>query len=184
MTMTAPRYDTVAELRKVRQVRRFRDEPVPQPLVEELLQVARWTGSSINTQPWHFVVVTDRDQLAALAGLTPWIDWLAGAPLAIAIVLDGTQPAVEYFDEGRVTERLLIAARFLGLGAGTAWISEGEDQARGKAILGVPERYIARSVVALGYPQDAGTSSRKPVASGRRPLEDLVSYGTFQDRKR
>lgn len=183
MQSIAPNPDAVALLRKVRQTRRFEAEPVPEALIEELLQVARWTGSSINTQPWHFVLVTDRGQLAALSGITPWIDWLADVPIAIAIVLDGKNPAVEHFDEGRVTERLLIAARFLGLGAGTAWFNEETEQARGREILGVPDGYIARSVVALGYPRPVVGASTKPVVSGRRPLDELVSHGTFQDRK-
>lgn len=71
MQSIAPNPDAVAHLRKVRQTRRFEAEPVPEALIEELLQVARWTGSSINTQPWHFVLVTDRGQLAALSGITP-----------------------------------------------------------------------------------------------------------------
>src|SRR5688572_31290696 len=89
MSTVAPDIAAVAQLRKVRQTRRFEDTPVPDHLLEEVLQVARWTGSSINTQPWHFVLITDPEQLSALSETSPWIDWLADAPLAIAIVLDG-----------------------------------------------------------------------------------------------
>ncbi len=183
MSTVIPDLDSVAQLRKVRQTRRFEPTPVSGDLLEEVLQVARWTGSSINTQPWHFVVVTDPDQLEALSKTSPWIDWLADAPMAVAIVLDGKLPAVEYFDEGRVTERILIAARMLGLGAGTAWLGDEAGQAQARSILGVPDGYILRSAVALGYPAPANAASGKPLVAGRFPLDQLVSHGIFTDRK-
>jgi nitroreductase len=183
MSIVAPDIAAVAQLRKVRQTRRFEQTPVPDELLAELLQVARWTGSSINTQPWHFVVVTETEQLGALSRTSPWIDWLADAPLAIAIVLDGKLPEVEYFDEGRLTERVLIAARMLGLGAGTAWLGDEAGQAKAKSILRVPDGYILRSAVAIGYPASVNAASGKPLVAGRYPLDQLVRYGTFTDRK-
>ena len=51
------------ELQKVRQSRRFTEEPVTDEQLETLLEVAQWTGSSRNTQPWHFIVIRDKDQL-------------------------------------------------------------------------------------------------------------------------
>jgi nitroreductase len=183
MSTVAPDIAAVAQLRKVRQTRRFENTPVPDDLLQEMLQVARWTGSSTNTQPWQFVVITDSDQLGALSETSAWIDWLADAPMAIAIVLDGKQPSVEYFDEGRVTERILIAAGMLGLGAGTAWLGDEAGQARARSVLGVPEGYILRSAIAIGYPASVNGASGKPLVAGRYPLDQLVSHGTFTNRK-
>src|SRR5690242_8334959 len=81
--------DAVDEIRKVRQARLFHDKPIPEDVLNELLEVARWSGSSRNTQPWHFVVVTDKQMLHDLSQLRPPINWVADAPLAIAVVLDG-----------------------------------------------------------------------------------------------
>src|SRR5688572_33225234 len=113
--------EVIEELRKVRQIRQYRPDPVPEDLVQELLEIARWTGSSRNTQPWHFIVITDKAQLAQISQIRTPINWVADAPLAIAIVLDGANNVSEPYDEGRVTERLMIGARLLGLGGGTAW---------------------------------------------------------------
>ncbi|HEX2514259.1 MAG TPA: nitroreductase family protein, partial [Chloroflexota bacterium] len=110
-----PRPAQVAELiRTVRQARQYRPDPVPQDVLAELLRVAQWTGSSRNSQPWHFIVITDKERLRRLSELRPPIGWMAAAPLGIAIVLDGANPTSEAYDEGRVTERLLIAARSRG----------------------------------------------------------------------
>ena len=79
----------IEKLRTVRQIRQYAPDPVPDDVLQQLLEVARWTGSSKNTQPWHFIVVSDPAVLRRISALRSNINWLAGAPLAIAIVLDG-----------------------------------------------------------------------------------------------
>ena len=166
----------VEQIRKVRQARLYRPDPVPDDVLHQLLEVARWTGSSRNTQPWHFIVVTDKEQLRRISRVRPPINWVADAPLAIAIVLDGVSPISEAYDEGRVTERVLIAARLLGLGGGTAWYGDEAQQAEGKRILGIPPERTARSVVVIGYPTTIVDPRPNRVAGGRKPLSEVVSH--------
>jgi nitroreductase len=175
-TLTNAR-EVTQELRKVRQARQFRPDPVPDDVLNELLEIARWTGSSRNTQPWHFVVITDKEQLRRLSQIRPPINWVADAPLGIAIVLNGLNDASEAYDEGRVTERLLIGARILGLGGGTAWFGDAAQQRQAKEILGIPAERTARSVVAIGYPTTTRDARPNPVVGGRKPLPEIVSYG-------
>jgi nitroreductase family protein len=179
MAMLANAREVTEELRQVRQARLYRPDPVPEDVLADLLQVARWTGSSRNSQPWHFIVVTDKEQLRQISQLRTPINWVADAPLAIAIVLDGANEMSETYDEGRVTERLLIGARIRGLGGGTAWFGEEENQRRAKEILGIPAEKAAHSVVVLGYPTT--TKDHRPNANigGRKPLSEVVSYGRF-----
>lgn len=178
MTLADAR-ELAAQLRKVRQIRQYRPDLVPDDVVAELLEVARWTGSSRNTQPWHFIVVTDKEQLRQISEIRTPINWVAKAPLAIAIVLDGENEASEAYDEGRVTERLLIGAQFLGLGGGTAWFGDAAQQQQGKVVLGIPSERTARSVVVLGYPTSARDPRPGAVAGGRKPLSEIVSYGRW-----
>jgi nitroreductase len=175
----AARTERVRELRKVRQSRQYTDEPVSEADLTELLEVARWTGSSTNSQPWHFVAVTDPDDLRAIGAARAAIAWVGAAPLAIAIVLNGDNEASEAYDEGRVTERLLIAARYLGLGAGTAWIGEPEAQATVKERLGIPAERTLRSVVVIGHPQIGVTHKLGRKTSGRRPIDEVSSRGRY-----
>jgi nitroreductase len=181
-TLTNAR-EVTRELCKVRQVRQYRPEPVPDDVVAELLEIARWTGSSRNTQPWHFIVVTDKEQLRQISRLRTPINWLADAPLAIAIVLEGASEVGETYDEGRVTERLLIGAHLLGLGGGTAWFGDASQQQQGKEILGIPAERTARSVVALGYPSSTKDPRPGAAAGGRKPLAEIVSYGRMGQSK-
>lgn len=172
----------IETLRTVRQIRQYAPDPVPDDVVAQLLQVARWTGSSKNGQPWHFVVVRDRDALKRISELRANINWLAGVPLGIAIVLeaDGISPA---YDEGRVTERLLIGAHALGLGGGTAWFGDESQQAEAKRILGIPADRTARSLVAIGRP--TSITDPRPMArpGGRKPLSEIVSYERWGNAK-
>jgi nitroreductase len=167
------------QIRTVRQARLYQPDPVPAEVLDQLLEIARWTGSSRNTQPWRFIVVTDREQLQQISQLRPPINWVADVPLAIAIVLNGENPLSEAYDEGRVTERLLIGARVLGLGGGVAWFGDEAQQAEGERILGIPDELTARSVVAIGYPTT--TKDHRPNANvpGRKPLSELVSYERY-----
>lgn len=173
--------EATAEVRKVRQARLYRPDPVPDDLLQQLLEIARWTGSSRNTQPWEFIVITDREQLRRISEIRQPIGWVADAPLAIAIVLNGESPISEAFDEGRVTERLLIGARLLGLGGGTAWFGDDAQQAEGKRVLGIPAERTARSVVAIGYPTTTKDHRPNPAIAGRRSLSELVSYDRFRN---
>jgi nitroreductase len=173
----------IEQLRTVRQIRQYAADPVPDEVIAQLLQVARWTGSSKNSQPWHFVVVHDRDALNRISQLRPNINWLASAPLAIAIVLDGAGTS-EAYDEGRVTERLLVGAHALGLGGGTAWFGDDTQQAEAKRILGIPAARTARSMVAIGRPTSVKDPRPNPRSGGRKPLSEIVSHGRWGMPKR
>jgi nitroreductase len=182
----------VIEELRTRQNRRYTPEPVSDEVVAELLQIARWTGSFANSQPWHFIVVRDRDVLRRISGLRPIMSWLADVPLAVAIALDpagtarvfdanGTSQA---YDAGRVTERLLIGAHILGLGGGTAWFGGTAEEALAKKILGIPADRIARSLVAIGHPTSGSDPVREMMTGGRKPLSEIVSYERWGGPKR
>lgn len=171
--------EVLNHINKVRQVRQYENKPVSKEIVDQLLEIARWTGSSRNTQPWHFIVVDDPDKLKAISELRTPINWVAEASLAIAIVLDGQNPTGEAYDEGRVTERLMIASHLLGLGAGTAWYGDESLQAKGKEILGIPQDRTARSVVAIGHRVSAKDPRPNPAQSGRNPISEIVSQNAF-----
>jgi len=168
----------IERMRTVRQIRQYASEEVPDNVVEQLLRVAQWTGSSRNTQPWHFVVVKEKDRLRKISQLRAPINWLAAAPLGIAIVLDGAGVS-EAYDEGRVTERILIAAHNLGYGGGVAWYGDDTQQAEAKRILGVPAERTARSIVMIGRPVSAKDPRPNPRRGGRKPLSEIVSYERY-----
>jgi nitroreductase len=174
----------VAPIRRVPQIRQYAPDPVPDDVVEQLLELARWTGSSRNGQPWRFIVVRDKGTLAKLAALRPNIGWAAAAPLGIAIVLPPGSGAGEAYDEGRVTERLLTGAKLLGYGGGVAWFGEPPLQAEAKRVLGIPTDHEARQIVTVG--RAASRKDPRPTGPprGRKALAELVSYERWGGSKR
>ncbi len=165
----------VEEIRTLRQARQYHPDPVSDDDLQTLLEVARWSGSSRNSQPWHFVVVTDKATLKTLSEARPPIAWLADVPLAIALVMNGDNPESEGYDEGRVTERLLIAAKLLGYGGGTAWFLDDREKALAREALGVPADKSLRSVVGIGKPITTKDHRPNKNTPGRKPLAEIVS---------
>src|SRR5207248_9302518 len=86
-------------LRALRAVRRFSDQPVSDEALREILETVRWTGSAKNVQPWHLIVVRDRETLRKLSECGDFAQHLAGAKLAIVLVMNGRGNS---FDAGRL----------------------------------------------------------------------------------
>src|ERR671917_2566232 len=151
--------DRVSFLRTLRAVRSFRPDTVPQEVVGDVLEVARWSGSASNKQPWEILVIRERDTLRSLASVEGYAGHLAGAPLGIVLVMAGDRAEQETYDEGRLAERIMLAAHAHGVGSSIGWIvGSGRDEA--KALLGIPEEKVVRTAISLGYPEEEAGSSR------------------------
>ena len=174
----------LSKIRRVSQIRQYAPDPVPDDIVDHLLELARWTGSSKNTQPWHFIVMRDTERLRKLSALRPNINWLATAPLGIAIALEGTDALSLAYDEGRLTERILTGASLLGYGGGVAWFGDASQQAEAKRILGIPEDRTARQIVMIGRAISTKDPRPNGPPRGRKPLSELVSYDQWGNAKR
>ncbi len=179
--MTAPTApaDVVELVRTVRQIRQFYPDPIPESTVDTLLEIARWTGSSRNTQPWHFILVNDKRVLKQVSEVRTPINWVADAAIGIALVFNGETLATEAYDEGRVTERVLIVAKLFGFGGGVAWYGDSDQQANAKRILGIPEHLAARSIVAIGKPITIEDPRPNRVEGGRKPRSEVVSVNRY-----
>jgi nitroreductase len=163
----------LAALRRTRQVRQFTDELVSDDDLQAILDVARWSGSSINRQPWTFIVVRERNDLQRLAELAPSAKHVAGAAVAIAIALGGDNTEWDAYDEGRAAERILVAANALGLGAGIGWATESR-RPQVAQFFGLTPPAFVRTIISLGHPTDAARQPKSAPGTARRPLEDLV----------
>jgi len=162
----------------MRAVRQFRDEPVPDEVLNDILEAARWSGSAKNTQPWQFVVVRNRDTLKQLSRLGQYAGHLAGASLAIVILSRG-----ESFDAGRVAQNMMLSAHARGVGSCIAWIF---PQQTALQLLHAPSGYQLAAAISFGYPAPVArkTIEGQPLervlsSIGRKPISDLVHYETF-----
>ena len=163
--------DRISFLRSLRAVRSFRPDPVPGGVVDDILQVARWSGSASNRQPWEIVVIQEKETLRALSEVRGYAGHLAGAPLGMVLVMAGERPEQETYDEGRLSERIMLAAWAHGIGSSIGWIvGDGREAARD--LLGIPPGRLVRTAISLGYP-DEGARRARP-GRARKPLSEIV----------
>src|SRR6266436_5868146 len=88
----------IAFVRGLRAVRQLRPDPLPEPVLHDILEVARWSGSAGNRQPWEFVVVRDRELLRRLAVIDGAnAGHLATAAAGIAIVIHPEVPDLDAY---------------------------------------------------------------------------------------
>src|SRR2546426_6486122 len=98
-------YMDVYECIRTRQtVREFKPDPVPDAIVHKILRAGRWAPSSSNTQPWHFVVVRERETIAAIGRIATQGAFIGQAPLAIAIVMENARRP--QLDAGRALQQM------------------------------------------------------------------------------
>ncbi len=147
-----PRLSTVFARRSIRA---YTGQPVSAEDIRSLLEAGMAAPSANNRQPWHFVVVRDRETLRELAEKHPYGKMLAGAAVAIAVCGDPSVSDWWEQDCAAATENILIAAA--GLGLGGVWLGchgreERENAVRG--ILGVPGRLGVLSLICLGHPAE------------------------------
>src|SRR5215212_4327234 len=170
--------DYISFLRTLRAVRSFRPDPVPREVVDDVLDVARWSGSASNRQPWEIVVIRKRGTLRSLAGLDGYAAHLAGAPLGIVLVMAGDRAEQETYDEGRLAARIMLAAHAHGVGSSIGWIvGPGREAAR--ELLGIPQEKVVRTAISLGYPDEGGRRRRASYGPARKPLGEIVHEEHF-----
>ncbi|NKQ57263.1 nitroreductase [Amycolatopsis sp. K13G38] len=159
-----------------RNVRSYEDRPVPQEDLDRIVEAGRRAPSSRNTQPWDFVVVTDRDQLSRLAKVWQGAQHVAHSAATIALIAPAVESEGErvQFDLGQATANMMLTAADLGVGSGHSAVL---DQVLARELLGFPEDRVCAYLIALGYPADRPL---KPVRNpDRRPFDEVMHRGRW-----
>jgi nitroreductase len=154
---------------RLRAVRTYRPEQITDEHLAAILEAARWTGSSKNTQPWQFVAVQDPEQRASVAAAGRFAGPLESAPTVLVMV---STPDGGDFDMGRAAQNVMLAASGLGIASCPVTL---HDEDRARAALGVPADHGCRWAIALGYPDPDAAGDSSPYG-GRKPIADLVRY--------
>jgi len=161
-------------IRMKRAVRTFQEKPLPDDVVQSILNAGRRSQSSKNDQGWQFIAIRDKTILTALSKTGTYAGHLAGAALGIAIVTpDPEGKFQDLFDAGQAAAYMQLAAWELGVGSCLASIYEPE---KAREILGFPADWHLRIAISFGYPVDEEKLSAAPKKGGRRPLEEVVHW--------
>ena len=169
-------YETIVSKRDTR---RFAPKPIPDHVMERVVQAARMAGSAKAAEPVRLVLVRDqaqKERLAACGNFTPHIPTCAVAVVFVLVPEAGVvgAPFAIFrgpFDAGRAAQNLMLAAWAEGIASCPASMHHAEKAAE---VLGLPEGHVVANVIALGYPAEEKdpTQGTRP----RMPSADYVHY--------
>jgi nitroreductase len=159
-----------------RNVRSFSDQPVSAEHLDQILEAARRSPSSRNTQPWDLVLVTDREKLRELSTVWVGAGHVASSAATVALIVSGDPEGERrvQFDLGQLTMSIMLAAADLGVGSGHSSVG---DQDKARQLLGLPDAKRCAFMVSLGYP--AGRPLAPIKRPDRRPFDEVVHRETW-----
>jgi nitroreductase len=160
-------------IRTVRAVRAYDDRPLPPEVVRRIVESARLTASSKNGQPWHFIVLDDREGLRGLGALTKTGPYVAQAPLAVVVAVEDESP-YGVSDASRAIQSMVLTAWADGVASNWVGFNNLDDV---KSMLGIPDGISVVAVVPFGYPAAGAPKPRGK--KQRKALGEIVHHGRF-----
>ena len=149
-------------VRTVLAVRQFQDKPLPESIVHQIVEAGHLTASSMNGQPWHFVVVEDKEMLRQIAVLARTGPYIAQAPLAIVVGMEHS--VFDVSDASRAIQSMILTAWAQGIGSNWVGFANLEQI---NPLLDIPKEIRLLAVVPFGYPVASigkGQKKRKPLS--------------------
>jgi len=153
-----------------RSVRKYKPDPIPREVLEQIVDAGRLAPTARNIQPWEFVVVTEAARRKRLADLTEYGKFIADAPACIVVLCRDTKYFLE--DGSAATTNILNAAAAHGLGS--CWVA-GDKKPYAADIVaacGAPPEMKLIALIALGYAAEIPSPSK-------RPLNEVLHWERF-----
>lgn len=151
-----------------RSIRRYRSEPVPDEVLNNILEAGRLAPSADNAQPWHFIAITDPKIKRELSkGM--WRSFIEASAFTIAGCGEKSD-RWSTVDVAIALENMVLAAAAQGVGS--CWIGAFEEE-EVKKLLGIPNHLKVVALVSFGYPAE------KPSPHGKKSLREIVHYNKF-----
>ncbi len=151
-------------------VREYTEQELPADVVRHVAEAAHLTASSRNGQPWHFVVVRERENLRKLGSLIRTGPYIANAAAAVIVAYEKSS-VFGVSDASRAIQSMILAA--WGDGVGSNWTGFTGLEAVRKEF-GLPEPYDVLAVIPLGYPRRRAVGKKN-----RKPFNEVVSAERF-----
>lgn len=153
----------IEAIAKRKSVRKFTDRPVEKEKIEHILRAAMRAPSALNSQPWEFIVIDDKEMLQKLQGFNKGAHAMPTAPLVIVVLHKrlpkfeamGISTLISYESLGAASENLWLQAIDEGLVASWMGSAPGSEQEKDLCrLLNLPDDVKPFSVMAVGYPAE------------------------------
>jgi nitroreductase len=182
--------DLMEAIKGRRSIRKFRSDPIPEEVLQKVMEAVRWSPSWANTQCWEVIVVKDpnmKSQLAnTLTPTNPARSSMTEAPLVVVLCgkkgisgfKKGEAATVKgdwlMFDTGIAMQSLCLAAHGHGLGTVVVGLF---DHKKVEEIIGVPQNVEVVAMTPLGHPASQGNPPR------RKELSEFVFYERYAEKE-
>jgi nitroreductase len=165
--------DTYLAVASKRDWRSYADRPLPNVVVERILDAGRLTGSATNRQPWTFVVVTDAARKEQLSLTVYAAGNVQGAAVAIAIATEGGGSPL---DVGRAMQNMMLVAWNEGV---VSCPNGMPDPAAAAQVLGLEGDLQPVNILTFGYPRrelepESRSAEEWSADANRKPVDELV----------
>jgi len=148
--------DAIEAIMTRRSIRKYTSKKVSEEQIKTILEAAMTAPSARNEQPWHFIVVKDKELLNKITEVNPYAESAKEASVAIVLYADLNLEQ----SKGRAVqdccicgENILLAAHALGLGA--VWTALHPDEERvekARKLFNIPQNVIPLCIITIGYP--------------------------------
>ncbi len=160
-------------LRKRRSIREYKGQPIPDNLLQDFVDSARFAPTARNVQPWEFVIITQKDTLKKISELAENGRFIAQAAACIAVFCHDTK---YYLEDGcAATLNIMLAATAFGVGS--CWVAGDKKPycAEVSRLLNAGADLKLVSLISLGWP----LSYSELKETEKKPLEKLIHRNKF-----
>ena len=152
-------------------VREFEDKSVKETTLNHIIESARLTGSSMNAQPWQFIIIKNRETLSKLGSIVTSGSYTSKADFAIVVLIE-TSSQYAISDASRAIQSMILTAWSEGIGSNwTGWVG----MKKVGSLLGVPKSLDVIAVIPFGYPINKEIKGQKK----RKPISEIVHKERF-----
>lgn len=159
-------------VRTVMAVREYAEREVPVEVLRTIVEAAHLTASASNLQPWHFVLVRDREALRKLGSMVRTGPYIGGAAAAVIVAYEKERGDLGISDGSRAIQSMMLAAWSQGVASNWTGFAGRLDDVRKQ--FGLPDSYDVLAVMTLGYPKRKVIGKKK-----RKPFDEVVSAERF-----
>ncbi|MGD8633246.1 MAG: nitroreductase family protein [Anaerolineales bacterium] len=162
--------DVFEAVRTVLAIREYNPQSLPDEVIRKIVDAGRLTASSMNGQPWQFVVVEGRESLQKLGEMAKTGPYIADAGAAVAVAVERTKYAES--DASRAIQSMVLTAWEEGIGSN--WVGfYGLEKAR--EYLGIPDELELLAIIPFGYSDAVSYEGKKD----RKPFSEVVHKGRY-----
>ena len=166
--------DTFECIRKRRDIRSYIKEDVPDDTIKKIIEAGRLAPSAMNRQPWHFIVIKNKDMLEELSQFCVSGRFMVDASFAVVVV---TEPVNKWheIDGARAVQNMALAA--WNEGVGCCWIA-AIDREKVKERLNIPRNLHVLTILPFGYPFEFTVKRKKT----RKSPDEVFHWERFGRR--